>query len=70
MPFPSRFGAGLDGDPVGDLMQPAAEPVAAPDRPRLADQNQERGLKGVLGIVRIAEHSAAGTQHHRPVPLD
>ena len=50
---------GLDGDAMGDLAQPAAEGLLAPDRPSLADQDQERRLEGVLGVVGIAEHRAA-----------
>ena len=55
---------------MGDLAQPAAEAVLAPDRPSLADEDQEGGLEGVLGVVGVVEDRAADAQHHRPVPLD
>jgi hypothetical protein len=32
-------------------------------------QHQERGLQGVLGVVRVAEDLPADAQDHRPVPL-
>ena len=51
-------------------MEPGAERVADPERPRLADQDQEGGLEGVLGVVRVAEDAPADAQDHRPVPLD
>ncbi len=40
------------------------------DRPGLADQDQERGLERILGVVAIAEHGSARAQNHRAVPLD
>ena len=64
------IGPGLDGDAMGDLTQPAAETLLAPDRPTLADEDQEGGLKGVLDVVGAAEDRAADAQYHRPVPLD
>ena len=37
--------------------------------PALADQDQEGRLEGVLGLVIVAQHAAAGAKDHRPVPL-
>jgi hypothetical protein len=33
-------------------------------------EGEERGLKGVLGCVSVAEDSSADSEYHRPVPLD
>jgi hypothetical protein len=30
-------------------------------------QHEKRRLKGILGVVRVAQHSLANSQHHRPV---
>ena len=49
--------------------QAATEPRVA-DRPSPAEQHQERGLEGILGVVRVVEQPATDPQHHRPVPLD
>ena len=62
--------ARLDGDPVGDPMEPAANRIAASDRPRLTNQDQERGLEGILGRVRIPKHGPARFQDHGPMTLD
>src|SRR5207302_2598920 len=42
--------------------------LAAADPRRLADQDQERSLEGVLHVVRAAEQSPANAEDHRPVP--
>jgi len=31
-------------------------------------QHKERGLEGVFRVVRIAQHTTADAEHHRPVP--
>ena len=36
----------------------------------LRTQDEERRLEGVVGVVLVREHAAAGAEHHRPVPLD
>ena len=63
-------GTGLNGDPVGDPMQPAPDRVAAADRSRLADQNQESCLEGIFGCSVVPDHGLAGTKHHRTVSFD
>ena len=50
-------------------MEPGAQRIPHPERPGLADQDQERGLEGILGVVRIIQHAPADAQHHRPMPL-
>ena len=63
--------------PTGRTRRSGARPGGARDRATpdpepaaLADQDEERGLERVLGVVRVAQHAAADPQHHRPVPLD
>ena len=51
-------------------MEPGPQRVPHPKRTGPAHQDQERGLKGVVGISRVAEHGAADAEHHRPVALD
>ena len=48
-------------------MQPRAQRARLADAQRsgTADQDQERGLEGVLGRVRVAEHLPADGQDHR-----
>ena len=65
---PRSVAAGLHGHPVRHAVQPAADGVAAPDRPRLADQEQERRLEGVLDLGRAVQDGVADAQDHRPVP--
>ena len=62
-----RLHAGLHGRPVGDAVQPAAQGFAAPDRTGLPGQDQKGGLKRVLDVVLVFEHSPASGQDHRPM---
>jgi hypothetical protein len=50
-------------------MQPTADGFQLANRPRLASQQEESGLKRVLGILDVFQHSAAHAQHHRAVAL-
>jgi hypothetical protein len=63
----SGAGAGVEGDAVGDLVEPAGEGLAAADGAGAASEGEERGLEGVLGLVGIAEDATADVQHHFPV---
>ena len=49
-------------------VQPVAQQVGVADRPRLAGQDEEDGLEGVLGMVMVAQELSADAQNHRPVP--
>ena len=49
-------------------MQPGPQRDVAAERPRFLDEDQERGLEGILGIVRILQDAPADAQDHRPVP--
>jgi hypothetical protein len=61
---------GADSDPAGYAIEPACNRRASADRTRLAGEDQERGLEGVVGIVGFPEHAPADTQHHRTMPSD
>ena len=67
---PRGVGVRLDADPPRDLVEPARQRVADPDRAGLADEHEEGRLEGVLRVVRVAEDAPAGDQDGRPVPLD
>jgi len=49
-------------------MQPGRQAVGLVERPRLARQDEERLLKGVLGVLAVRQHALADAEHHRPVP--
>ena len=65
-----EIGPQLPGDAVGDAVEPAGQRVALADAPRLASEDQERCLAGVLGVVLAAQCPPANAQHERPVALD
>jgi hypothetical protein len=46
-------------------MQPIADNLALGQTVRLADEHQECGLEGIVGIVGIAQDAAANAAHHR-----
>ncbi len=39
------------------------------NRPGLLHQDEERGLEGILSLVRVGQHPATNPPDHRPVPL-
>ncbi len=53
-----------------DAIKPVGEHRRGSDRSRLAGEDEERGLEGVLGIVVVAEDAPADAQDHRPMPPD
>jgi hypothetical protein len=67
---PGGVETGSHRDSPSDAEQPFADRLAAADRTRLADQEQERGLEGVVGVVRIAQDFLTDAKDHRPVPFD
>ena len=50
-------------------MEPGAQGIPNPQAAGLLDQDQERGLEGILCVVRVDERGAADAQNHRPVAL-
>ena len=61
-----RFHGRLECHPV----EPVAELLPRQDRRRLACQDEEGGLEGVLGVVVIPEDTATDAPDERPVSLD
>jgi hypothetical protein len=55
---------------AGDLMEPWAEGVSHPKGPRLADQDEERRLKGIFRRMPVAQNCQADAPNHRLMPLD
>jgi hypothetical protein len=53
---------------IRHLVQPVGDQVAGRDRRRLADQDKEGRLEGVLGIMVIAQDAATHAPDHRSVP--
>ena len=66
---PRRGGTGTRRDPEGHPVQPARQGVALPDRSGRPGQDEERGLKRVLGIVMIAQDRVTDPLDHGPVPF-
>jgi hypothetical protein len=51
-------------------MQPVSEYLAGPDGRGLADEHQEGGLEGVLGVLPVGEGAATDPPDHRAVAAD
>ncbi len=51
-------------------MKPRSQRVPYPERATFAYQDEKCRLKGVLGVVVVADDPEAGAQNHRTVPLD
>ena len=60
-------GLGLLRRPASDPIEPVAQQVRIADRAGFLRQDEERGLKGILGVVRIAQEALAHAQDHRSV---
>jgi hypothetical protein len=57
------------GHPARDHEQPAPDRTPISNRARFLDQDQEGGLKRVLGFLRITQSLPADRQDHACVPL-
>src|SRR5262249_28962043 len=55
---------------MGDAVEPIGDHRLLPDRCRLANQHQERRLKGILGVVITAQKTPTNPPNHRTVPAD
>ena len=51
-----------------DPEQPARDRPAPADRPGPVGQDEEDGLKGILGVVGVVKDAPADAEHHRAVP--
>ncbi len=63
-----RAGAGRRAK--GHLMEPRTEGIVNPEVAGLLDQDEERGLEGVLRVVGVDKLGTANAQNHRAVALD
>jgi hypothetical protein len=64
---PGHRSPSLQGRPVGHTVQPGPEARPLVDRRRPADEDEEGGLEGVLGVVIVAQDATADPEHHRAV---
>src|SRR4029077_10999070 len=59
-------------DPLRDAHRSSEEParyrITLADRTRLADQEQERRLEGILGVIEVRQPPPAQGPDHRTVP--
>lgn len=67
-PPPRGPALAADRHAVRDAEQPTRDRPAIADRTGPVRQDQEDGLEGVLGVVRVVEDAPADPQDHRPVP--
>jgi hypothetical protein len=63
-----RLPPGVHGEVAGDFVEPARQGLPLADRRRLAGEDGEGGLEGVLGGVVVAQNGPANAVDHRPVP--
>src|SRR5262249_7249931 len=63
-------GAVAQRDAIRHLEQPAADRLTFADGAGLAGEDEEGGLEGVLGVVRVAKETQTEIEYHRPVPPD
>jgi hypothetical protein len=60
---------GFQGGSVGDAVQPATEHIALADGPGLANEDKKGRLKGIFGIVPVAQDTATDGQDHGSMAL-
>src|SRR5207245_6470417 len=60
-PPPGVHGPRLQCGAIGDPVQPVADPLTRPDAGRLADQDQEGGLEGILDRKSTRLNSSHGS---------
>ncbi len=63
-------GVRFQGGTIGHAVEPGADALARHDRVPLADEDEEGGLEGIVGVVDIAEHAPADAQDHGAVNAD
>ncbi len=51
-------------------MEPGSERIAHPETACLLDQDQERGLKRIIGFIITGQHAPADAEDHGAVALD
>ncbi len=73
MLVPAPPGGGRPGARRGakrHLIEPRTQRITHPETPGLLDQDEKGGLKGILAVARIGQHTTANAQNHRTVPFD
>src|SRR5262245_52988682 len=72
LPFPLLPSGGyrprLQRRLVGHAVEPVGHHLLRFNRRRLADEDEERGLESVFGVVVVAEDTAAHAPDHRTMP--
>ena len=63
-------GVRFQGNAVSNAVQPTAERLVLADGADLAAQDQERGLKRIVGVGGLAGNAPAGALDHRPVSCE
>jgi len=53
---------------VNDPVEPAGKRSLFAKGRCLTRQEKERGLEGILCVLKVEQHTAADCEHHRPVP--
>jgi hypothetical protein len=69
LPPPCR-GICFHGGAEGDTVQPVGDPLPRPDGRCLLGKNQKGRLKGVLGVMMVADDPVADAPDHWPVAMD
>ena len=67
---PPSGGAGLQGGAIRHPVEPVRELFRPVDLARAAREHQERGLKRVLRVLRVAGHAPAHGKHHPSMPAN
>jgi hypothetical protein len=62
-------GAGVERCPPGNAMEPARQLLPPRDRRGFPRQNEEGGLKSILGRVPVPQYAAAHAQDHCSMPI-
>jgi hypothetical protein len=56
---PCDISVGAEGNTIRNSVQPATERLINPERVSPANQDEKRGLKGILRVTRVAKHTSA-----------
>jgi hypothetical protein len=67
---PTGDGSRFQGCAVGDSVEPVSNLLRRLDGRCLANQDQERGLESVLGVLLVVQHAPTDAQDHRTMPTD
>src|SRR5262249_238595 len=65
---PGRIDPGAGGRAIGHPVEPVFQRALTADRGGLADADKERGLEGVLHVLRVKEDAPADAEDQWAVP--